>query len=51
MTLILKLKQDIMKMYHQTKKNVSMSTLLKFVTQTETNTQTDTDTVCKVTNL
>ena len=40
LTLILKLDLDIVKMYHQTKNEVSMSTASKVVAQTDTQTDT-----------
>ena len=44
MTLILKLDLDIVKMYHHTKNEVSMSTASKVIAQTDTHTQIDTQT-------
>ena len=41
MTLILKLDLDMIKMYHHTKNEVSMSRHSKVIAQTETETQTD----------
>ena len=40
MTLILKLDLDIVKMYHHTKNEVSMSTASKVIARTETHTRT-----------
>ena len=42
MTLILKLDLDMVKMYHHTKNEVSLSTGSKVIAQTDTDTQTDT---------
>ena len=44
MTLILKLDLDIIKMYHHTKNEVSMSTGSKVIAQTDTQTHTHTHT-------
>ena len=44
MTLVLKLDLDIVKMYHHTKNEVSMSTPSKVIAQTDTQTDTDTHT-------
>ena len=41
MTLILKIDLDIVKMYHHTKNEVSMSTPSKVIAQTDTQKQTD----------
>ena len=43
MTSILKLDLDIVKMYHHTKNEVSMSTASKVIAQTDTHTHTYTD--------
>ena len=42
MTLILKLDPDIVKMYHHTKNEVSMSTASKVISQTDRQTHTHT---------
>ena len=44
MTLILKLNLDMVKMYHHTKNEVSMSTGSKVIVQTDTHTHTHTHT-------
>ena len=41
MTLILKLDLDMVKMYHHTKNEISMSTGSKVIAQTDTDRQTD----------